>query len=154
MTELTPLHWTISAGTIVTIVVLIFKASSRFSAMEVKLNIIWDFLIKRALSEALSKGIVTMNSPPVLASTAPHDWFGPIKDALHAWWKETGQKIGDDAKATFAIQAKWGQWIYDNVCLPQKLTSGECLWAALLVAKEPWPKPEMTPTSMHEGTGT
>ena len=54
------INWVISLSSLLGVV---WISAVKITAREVKVNTIWSFLMKRALSEALVQGVATRNSP-------------------------------------------------------------------------------------------
>jgi hypothetical protein len=111
------------------------KAASRFSRIEDRVQIMWDFLFRRAIAEAVDKGIARMNSP-VTVNDVAKSWMKDFKTDLQALYRSLGPAISD-ADLALEIERKFGERIVREVCIPQGLHSGECLVVAIAVAKEP-----------------
>src|ERR1700723_1011191 len=61
----------------------------KFERLESKLNTIWDYLIKRAETEFIVKGLGTINSP-YLVTDEVRSWYDPISKDLKNFYFRAG----------------------------------------------------------------
>jgi len=100
--------------------------------LEDKFDVIWTFLLRRGISEAIHGGNATMNSPVTLTPKAKEIING-LKPELqqlakqHAGWT--------DAELALEIEKRWGDFILKQICIPQGLHAGACLIMALEAAR-------------------
>lgn len=114
--------------------VLVIKMTARLAKMEERVDTLWQFQMRRAMSEVVEKGLGTMNSP--LQFTADvMAYLLPIKDDLVKAWHEKLSLL-DDAGALLEIEREFGERLFKFVCIPCKLTHGACLILALAVASQ------------------
>lgn len=107
---------------------------SRSAKIEVKVDTMWEFLMRRALSEGLEKGVVSMNSPVVVNEEAKK-WMAGMAIELQKFYRKLGRNLTDHELA-FEIERHFGDQILKEVCIPNGLSGGACLLIALEVAKE------------------
>ena len=102
--------------------------------LSTKVDTMWDFQIRRSMSEVVEKGIGKMNSPLTFTGAAM-DSLNPLKEALIRWWKTEGNKLSDGS-ALLEIEKRFGDMLLTQVCVPLLLSHGACLILALAVARE------------------
>lgn len=113
--------------------VMFFQFSRKIGELEIKVNTMWEFQLRRALSEVVEKRMGTINSPLKLEEDVTKS-LAPLKPELEKFWKTEGQKLSD-AEALLKIENKFGDQLLRLICIPQGLTHGACLIVALAVAK-------------------
>jgi hypothetical protein len=124
----------VSLTTLAGLIGFIIKNSIKFGALELKVDTMWAFQMRRAMSEVVATGIGTMNSP-LLFSDMARDALDPIKDDLINYYNHHLVSKGD-ADALLEIEREFGETLLTNVCIPCKLSHGACLLLALSVAKK------------------
>lgn len=106
----------------------------KFSAIENKITIIWNYLIRRAETEFITKGLGTINSPYII-NPEVRKWYEPIAEQLHDFYAKVGVNLTNTE--LFAMVSKeFGEWITKNICIPHNLEAGSCILAAIAVARE------------------
>lgn len=110
------------------------RVETRMEDIETKVGIIWEFLLRRAMGEAVLKGVATINSPLIITSEAK-SWLDPLKPALQAKYLSSWQKLSD-RDLLLAIEKEFGSQLAKDVCIPRHLNSGACLLIAMQVARE------------------
>ncbi len=111
-----------------------YTVSVRMAKLELKVETIWDFLVRRAFSEAVEKGVAKMNSPVSITPEA-RNMMGEMIPILQYYYKQEGYKLSD-GELMLDIERRFGDDLLRLVCLPNKLDAGACLIMALMVAKE------------------
>jgi hypothetical protein len=106
---------------------------SALAELNVKVTTMWDFQMRRAMSEVVNSGVGKMNSPITFKPEVIKQ-LDPIKPQLIIF----GEKVKDlnDIEATLRIEKEFGKQLVDLVCIPFGLTHGACLIAALMVARQ------------------
>lgn len=117
-------------GALISAIVFLYH---RVRDNERKVALVWSFLFRRAMIEALKQGFLTDTNP---AKVRPdiRDRFWPIEADLKNHFPAIHPH--DEPKLALEIEAKYQDWIVDNICLPCKMDRGECLVLAVEVAKE------------------
>ncbi len=118
---------------LVTIIGGFFNLVSRLSRIELKVDTMWDFQMRRGVAEAVSKGMGTVNSPLVV-SPVVKEWYAPIADELISFYTDEGHKL-EERDLFIAIEKKFGDRLLKEVCIPRGLFVGSCIWGAIDVAK-------------------
>ena len=127
----------ISLGSLVTVLVFIARMAARFGALELKVDTMWAFQMRRAMSEVVEKGIGTINSPLIFSKEA-RGALEPIKAALIDFYdnKVTEDEKLNDSLFLLAVERVFGKELLELVCVPCRLTHGACLLLAMAVAKQ------------------
>jgi hypothetical protein len=108
------------------------------TALEVKVEKIWSFLMRRAVSEALVQGVATRNSAIRLTDGAKRrmsDLIPPNK----GFYGKLGHRNITDAELALEIERRFGDRILNEVCIPHGLYMGACLLIAIQAVKEALP---------------
>ena len=124
----------LSVASWVALLAFIVKVSMRFGALELKVDTMWGFQMRRSMTEVVSTGVGTLNSPLVI-STEVMASLDPIKQRLIDWYEDYDGR-GGDASVLLGIEQAFGNELVNRVCLPCKLSYGACLIIALAVAKQ------------------
>lgn len=107
---------------------------SWMKAMEVKINTMWDFQLRRGEAEAIARGVALRQSPLAISPEA-RTWIASLAQDLQRLYHTFDPSISDNALA-LAIEEHYGDALVETVCIPHGLTAGACLIIALAVAKE------------------
>lgn len=110
------------------------KGAIELGAIKTKVDTMWAFQMRRAMSEVVERGIGTINSPIVFTEQA-YLAMEPIKAELLAFWTVVVQPISDP-DALLLIEATFGARLLHMVCVPCALSHGACLILALSIAKQ------------------
>ncbi len=119
---------------IVTLIGLVWIGGVKMGQIEVKVDTMWSFLMRRAESEIINHGLGVKNSPIVINDDAKH-WVDSLSDELHKLYQQMGSDVTDE-KLALEIEKRFGEKILKDVCIPHGLYAGACLLIALEVAKE------------------
>jgi len=104
------------------------------AAINVKVETMWMFQIRRGVSEAIVQGIATKNSP-LKFDEAALKRLEPLKEELVSFVHELPPDTSDP-EAMLMIENKFGSKIVDTVCIPTGLSHASCLLLAYSVAKQ------------------
>ena len=120
------------------IIGFIWLSASRIAKLEVKVDTIWDFIVKRAMTEALSSGVAVKNSP-IKVTDEVRRWVADhIDNALYRALRELYKthKNASDNELALKIQQQFGEQIAEEMCIPNDdLNYDACLFIALELAK-------------------
>lgn len=125
---------TLSIGSLLGMLWAVFSASRRLGELELKVDTMWAFQMRRAMSETVSTGLGSMNSPLIFSDFARHS-LDPIEAELKELWRQTLQFM-DDAEALLEIERVYGDRLLTLVCVPCGLSHGACLLLAFSVASD------------------
>jgi hypothetical protein len=122
-------------GCVLSIVVMYSHTMSRIAKLEVKIDTIWDFIMRRALVEGLDKGVLARNSPTKITSEA-RQWFSNnLINELKTFYQAYGKYL--DRRDLFVeIEQRFGDPIMNEICVPHNLVRGSCILAAVHIAEE------------------
>lgn len=117
----------------ISIVSVIYMTAYRFGKLEVKVDTMWDFQMRRSFAEAVRTGVGTMNSPLQLSPSAKAT-LDPLKEDLQKFWDDHRDKTNIDF--IMLLESRFGDELLKRVCIPLGLSHGACLLIALAVAKD------------------
>lgn len=110
------------------------EISRKLTELEVKVETMWLFHLRRGMAEAVDKGVGTLNSPLVLNEKA-RQMFGPFGGELEVFYSGLDRTLSDSELA-LEIERKFGDRILKEVCLPNDMKYGACLLIAVSLAKQ------------------
>ena len=113
---------------------VIYLAVWKIARMEVKVDTLWDFQMRRALSESIQKGVATLNSPLTVTPEAKA-WMHELAAKLRDFYAKLGHRM-TDRELAIEIERRFGDEILHKVCIPNGLYEGACLIIAMEIAKE------------------
>ena len=125
------------------IVILIYRTSllqKRTNQIEQDLEVVKNFIVDRAISSAIIKGIGDMNSPWALRSDKL-DWYLVYKDELHKSYHELKKKYSSfgksltDTELFWELSARFSRRLSTSICVEKGISAGECILGACYVAK-------------------
>jgi len=111
-----------------------FYMGMKFSKLQERVDLMWDFLMRRAMSLAITNGYGEVNSPFKI-NTKSEKLFANLKDELQAFYTSTGKNM-TDGELMLEIEKQWGNKILKEICIPHNMTDGECLVIAAAIAKK------------------
>jgi len=129
------INWVISLSSLLGVV---WISAVKITALEVKVNTIWSFLMKRALSEALVQGVATRNSPVRVTDEAKR-WMSDLIPPIRDFYAKLGRRNITDVELAMEIERRFGDRILNEVCIPHGLYMGACLLIAMQAVKEASP---------------
>lgn len=108
--------------------------AERLAKLELKVDTVWDFLVRRAFGEAVQKGVGTMNSPFTLTAEAL-EWLADLKEDLQELYQGLPKPLSD-SDLMLEIEKRYGADIVTKICVPYELSQGTCLLIAAAVARD------------------
>lgn len=114
---------------------IVYLAGVKIARLELQVNTIWDFLMRRALGESVQKGLGTMNSPITFNEDAKK-LFNSMSSDLKNFYKTLSKNLSH-SELLQRLERNFGDKILREICIPNNLTHGSCLLIALSVASEP-----------------
>jgi hypothetical protein len=120
----------------ITIFGLVWFGGVKLGQIEVKVDTMWEFQMRRGESELVTRGFGRKKSPLVVSKEAMDLYNNGIAPELQKFYKELPHKnkITDNDLA-LKIENKFGERILTEVAIPNKLNLGGCLLIAVAVAK-------------------
>jgi len=126
------------SGLVVAIIALfgvVYVAGVKMARLEVKVETIWDFLLRRAMGEAVKQNLGTVNSPLTITEDAKQ-FFAAFANDLREFYKSCDPKQ-TDGQLMLEIERRFGERLVTEVVIPNQLDDrGACLLVALSIAKE------------------
>ena len=107
--------------------------SGRLSRAELKLEMLWDLLFKRALSQAVSDGIGKINSPLVLNPDVMSRYEG-IAGRLRSFYARVGHQLSE-LELFREVECQFGDELMNEVALPHSMPFDTCVVGAMAVAR-------------------
>lgn len=112
---------------------VVYLLAVKITRIELKVDTLWDFQLRRGTAEGVGKGFMTLNSP-VAIDTAALSWLSPLRDDLTAFYKKHGYSLSQQDLAS-EIERQWGERIMRDICIPRGVSHGVCLMIAIAVAR-------------------
>jgi len=144
-----PYHaWANTALVVVGIIVSVWfanrkaltDAAAEFAALKiivaelkVKTDTMWDMLLKRAVVEAVTRGLAEVHSPIRLINDSG-DMLVHMADEIRAFYAAECQGMSE-SRAALALERQFGTRLAKEVCIPNNISFGICLIIALAIAR-------------------
>lgn len=106
----------------------------KHSKIEVKVDTIWDYIMRRAIAAGLETNNLTMNSP-VMATPGLEAMLEPMKEDLWQYYKAGAYKLST-RELFIALEKDFGDRFMKEICIPNGITQGVCTLAAIDVLKK------------------
>lgn len=110
------------------------EISRKLTELEVKVETMWLFHLRRGMAEAVDKGLGTLNSPLVVNDKA-RQVFGDFGKELEEFYRQLARTLSD-AELALEIEMRFGDRILKEVCVPNDMKYGSCLLIAVAIAKQ------------------
>lgn len=118
----------------ITLLVYSIRLSYRLGALTLKVDTMWEFLMKRGTIEGQERGHLRAHSP-LQVSDEMKQAFVPLMDNLRAFYVEKGTSMLD-LELMLELERHFGDEIVKNICIPYKITNGACLVIAAKLLRE------------------
>ena len=115
---------------IMTIATVIYSSATRTAKLEVKVDTMWAFQMRRAVSEAVSSDLADLNSPLAFHPDTLRV-LDPLRDRLQTFVRE--HRSLKTLDLLFALEQQFGADLLVDFCIPLGTYQGACLLAALQV---------------------
>lgn len=107
--------------------------NNRFARMEVKVDTMWAFQMRRAEADAIQNGFATRNSPLAISPQVAR-LFDQFADQLRHLYQRQGRHLSD-FDLMLEIERSLGEDLLREVAMPNKMTNGSCIVLAAQLAK-------------------
>lgn len=121
-------------SSIISIVGLIYLAGFKVSRIELKVDTMWDYLIRGAKVEGNKNGIFTVRSPAA-PTTVGRDLYKDLLPELAKFYGERCLHISD-MNSFLEFERKFGNILMEKICIPNNFSMGSCLIAAFIYGRE------------------
>ena len=122
---------------VVSLVGVLWGVGYRQGKLEVKVDTMWDFQLKRGFSEGLQEAMLQTHSPLKTTSKA-RDMMMPVLDRVRQFYSEKGHRLSDP-RLFEAIHAHFGDEILEKIALPRQLLYGSCIATLIKICREDFP---------------
>jgi hypothetical protein len=122
-----------SLVSVVSLLGVVWLSAVKVTALEVKVEKIWNCLMKRAMSEAIVQGIAVHNSP-VRITDETKRWMSDLIPPIKEFYVKLARREITDAELVLEIERRFGERILNEVCIPHGLYMGACLLIAIQAA--------------------
>lgn len=120
------------AGLILGIAVGFVKIIYQVGQLELKVNTVWDFLMRRGQVELVEKGWGTRHSPVQLNVEAFESILPLIDDIVRFYVQLKKRKPQITERDMFiAIESKFGEQLVERICIPMNVQLGACVIAVI-----------------------
>ena len=123
--------------TAVAVLVPVFTALyymvTRLSKLELKVETLWDFQLRRGLFEGLDKDLLVKNSPIRITEKAK-EVFRPLTPLLKDFCSKIKATVSD-SDLTLLIEKEFGPVIVKSICVPLGLNHSSCLIIAAAIGR-------------------
>jgi hypothetical protein len=107
----------------------------KFAKLEVKVDTMWKFQLRRARLEAKYTGAIKENSPMIVTEKARAAYAGLLPDLKH-FYKTAGRQAASDEDLALALERAFGERLVREVCPALGFSEGACLVVAVQLLKE------------------
>ena len=116
---------------IITGFTVVYNSATRLAKIEVKVETLWAFQMRRGAAEAVTSNMATLNSPldfnpDVLAA------LDPMKERLRIFAQE--HQGVTEIDFFMLLERAFGDELVKRFCIPLKVNQGACLLASMQVA--------------------
>lgn len=111
-----------------------YLAGSRLAKLEVKVDTMWQFQLRRATARLVTSGEGTLNSP-IKLNVDVKQLLGSLATDIRNYYIGLGKQMSD-LQLSLLIENKFGKRIVKEFCIPKNLDQGECLIYAVAAAKD------------------
>jgi hypothetical protein len=109
-----------------------FDITKTIVALQVKVDTMWNFTLRRGISEVVINDLGKVNSPIVFTEKAV-EVIAPLAQKLRDFYDKL--KPIDDNELFIRIEQEFGQLLLYEICIPHALHLGACLVIAVEAAK-------------------
>lgn len=113
---------------------IFFGIAQTIATLQVKVDTMWDFTLRRAKSEAVMTGLANINSPIRFTQKAV-ELIAPFEERLRKLYVDLGGEKRTDAELAIEIERQLGQELLTQVSVPHNIYLGAVLLIAIAAAK-------------------
>lgn len=118
---------------------LVYTMAVRLARLEFKTDTMWEFTMRRAMAEALDKGVVTKRSrvrlnpehEVVRRFREDHEFLRTVRH-----YYEEKLRFARDREVFWRLEGRFGSELLEKICIPAHLSYGACLIAAMQLCRE------------------
>lgn len=98
--------------------------------LRVKVDTLWDFLMRRAKAEAVQVGWGAMGSP-IHLTTAGFEMIRPFLNKFLPVYAELVARNASEQEVWMTLENRFGDEIIEQICIPGKVSAGACMIAII-----------------------
>jgi hypothetical protein len=107
----------------------------RMAIMHMRVTLIWDFLMRRALAETLGKGLAVENSPLRVVDQNVREAYAELIGPLRLFNQKIGHRLSE-RELFMEIERRFGEEMSRTVCPALGLSAGGCITIAVALMNE------------------
>ncbi len=114
----------------VSLLSMFYFAGVKMATLTVKVDTMWSFMMRRAVSEAVNNDLMQYNSPLEITAKG----YSCIEPLAQELWKYYQPKLANklnDADLALIIEHDFGERLLKEICIPNNLLFGECIILAI-----------------------
>lgn len=116
---------------VMTIATVLYNSATRMAKLEVKVDTMWAFQMRRGAAEAVTNQIADLNSPLAFHTDAL-EALSPMKERLALFAQEHDGV--SEVEFFWMLERSFGDELVKRFCIPFNVSQGACLLAAMQVA--------------------
>ena len=120
------------AASLTALAKVFFSVAQSLAAIQVKVDTMWEFSLRRGKVEAVVQGFATSNSPIVFTARATM-MIAPLASDLRQIYAQLEPIT--DAELAAEIERRLGARLLSEVCMPHRMYMGACLVLSVAAAK-------------------
>ena len=121
------------ASSILAFVSVFYLSVTKIAKIEVKVDTMWDFMMRGDKVLTVRAGLGEVNSPLVFNQKAL-DYMNPLATELKAFYSSKGYKL-NEKDLTLEVGRLFSDTLFHKVCLPNDIALGVAILIAAEVAK-------------------
>ena len=108
------------------------KHAREMATLTVKVDTMWQFTMRRGISEAVNNDLMRHNSPLEITAKG-YSFIRPMAQELWEYYQKYPATVGklSDSDLALAIERDFGERLLKEVCIPNNLLYGECIILAV-----------------------
>lgn len=118
---------------VITVLVLHGKSTARYAKMELKIDTLWDFQMRRGMVEATHKGWGEIQNPFIVSDQAL-SYFEKLRPELEGWFAALTPEKRGLRELVIGIEQYFGNRIVKEICVPYGVSHAACNLMAAAVA--------------------
>jgi hypothetical protein len=129
--------WQVLTPSVTGIIGVAAYSVNRFIRLEHKIEVLWDFHMRRAKTEFVAKDLGAINSPVIL-NPETRAWYDGMAADLKMFYGKVGARL-TERELFIEIEQRFGDRLQKEICIPHGLTAGACILAAMAICRESTP---------------
>jgi hypothetical protein len=108
------------------------KHAREMATLTVKVDTMWGFTMRQAVSRAVDNDLMKHNSPLEITAKG-YNYIKPVAQELWEYYQKFPTSVSKltDADLALAIERDFGERLLNEICIPNGLLFGECVILAI-----------------------